>query len=186
MYRPHRFILAGMALLMAVPVYIQGRVRSPGSLGDGAALPRSGGTSVRVRVAGTVPAPGIYDLPAGTTVVSAILLTGGGVPAATVDSTSAPMVLKGGEILCVTSGRSLHPVITVNTMGAQEKMLLGIPLDPNTMGIDDWDALPGIGHNLAENIVSYRHKNGDFVSLAALESVPGIGHGTIERMKKYF
>jgi len=71
-------------------------------------------------------------------------------------------------------------------MGAEEKLLLGIPLDVNRMSQADWQCLPGIGPGTAKRLVAYRQINGDFASLADLKRVPGIGDRRMERIRSYF
>ena len=53
----------------------------------------------------------------------------------------------------------------------------------NTAGVDEFVALPGIGHAYAERIVEYRQKNGPFKRLEDLLNVRGIGEKTYERIK---
>jgi len=68
----------------------------------------------------------------------------------------------------------------------REKILLGIPLDPDLMGYDEWRALPGIGPVLAHRIVDDRQKNGNFGSFRGVKRVYGIGDGIYNRLRKYF
>ena len=79
-----------------------------------------------------------------------------------------------------------HIEIAINKMKAKERMILGIPLDPDAMDLADWDSLPGIGSRLAKSIVDDRHKNGDFGSVEALKRVPGVGEGKLKGIIKYF
>ena len=186
MDRWHRLALTGMAVLLLVPIVMQGRTGTRLRKGDGAALLRSGSDMVRVRFTGNVYHPGIYEFPVGTTVVTAIKLTVAGWP----DGKSNPFlrsdVLKGGEIIDVTGTNSQHPGITIKNMGAREKMLLGIRMDPNKMDTNDWEALPGIGPALARSIVSYRQIYGDYESLDSVKLVPGVGENIINRIRPYF
>ena len=69
-----------------------------------------------------------------------------------------------------------------STMG----MALFIPLHPDRMNAEDWDALPGIGREIARRIEEERQKNGDFGSLAALRRVRGVGEKLINRLSPYF
>jgi competence protein ComEA len=71
-------------------------------------------------------------------------------------------------------------------MQVREMMVLGIPLDPNGLGVEEWECLPGIGPALAFRIVQDRQENGDFRSFRDLERVPGIGEKKIKQMAKYF
>lgn len=79
-------------------------------------------------------------------------------------------------------------IIEVNRrwMPASRRMILNIPLRPQTMTVADWQALPGIGIKLADSIEQDRQKNGVFASFAELERVPGIGPGRLAAWKKYF
>ena len=69
---------------------------------------------------------------------------------------------------------------------AGQRITLGIPLHPDTMNASDWQALPGIGPRLAERIIFYRQKNGEFGSLEALVRVKGIGKATVKRLSDFF
>jgi len=71
-------------------------------------------------------------------------------------------------------------------MTVAERISLGIPLDPDTMSVGDWEALPGIGPALAKTIVLERQKNGDFHSLEGVLRVTGVGPGKLKTVKQYF
>jgi competence protein ComEA len=74
----------------------------------------------------------------------------------------------------------------VKTMKAGERILLGIPLDPDQMDRADWEDLPGIGPKLARKIVEDRQIYGDFHTAEAIRRVPGMGEGKFNAIKKYF
>jgi competence protein ComEA len=76
--------------------------------------------------------------------------------------------------------------ITRDTMHVVEKMVLGIPLDPNSLTADEWEMLPRIGPALARKIVVDRQLNGDFLATSDLERVPGIGPATVKLLEGYF
>jgi competence protein ComEA len=182
----YRLAFSGLIVLLLIPVYLQGRSDTPRSVGDRPAFFHLANETVRIRITGDVPHPGVHDVPASTTVLGAINLTGGdGLDVHRLNVSGSP-VLKGGEVLCVTQGNALSPGISLRNMSVGEKMLLGIRLDPNVMDQDGWEALPGIGPALARRIVEYRQKYGDFSSLDAVRSVPGVGAGTILRVRRYF
>jgi len=79
-------------------------------------------------------------------------------------------------------------IIKINRgwMKASRRMVLGIPLQPQSMNFNDWLALPGIGPKLAERIETDRQKNGEFSSFSELLRVPGIGPGRLEAWSKYY
>jgi len=57
-------------------------------------------------------------------------------------------------------------------------------LDLNRATDQDFDALPGIGHKLAERIMEYRQSVGAFHSLDELRAVKGIGKKKFERIRR--
>ena len=94
--------------------------------------------------------------------------------------------VQNGDIVEIVAKDQQKPVITLGKMKAKERMLLGIPLDPDQMDFADWDSLPGIGPVLAQTIIDYRQKYGAFVSIEALQRVPGMGEKKLNTLKKYF
>lgn len=59
-------------------------------------------------------------------------------------------------------------------------------IDLNTATAADFEAVPGVGVTLAENILQYREEIGGFTSIDELRMVPGIGEKTLEKFKSYF
>jgi len=95
-------------------------------------------------------------------------------------------LLKSGDIICLRPDGEKKLELTIGYMDAKELMVLGIPLQPDLLTADDWDALPGIGPELAKRIVFYRQINGAFYSVDALKRVPGIAEGKISQIREYF
>ena len=132
------------------------------------------------------PELGVHQFIDGTTPRGVIQMTfGEGDPIRCV-KTSLDNPLVSGEILSLRLEHAEIIEMSRGWMPAARRMILGIPLRPQTMSSADWMALPGIGPKLAAAIELDRQKNGDFSSLSELERVPGIGSGRLAAWKKFF
>jgi competence protein ComEA len=183
MGRGSRLALWGLALLLSVLLYWKGRAPLPG--GKDAAFPFAGG-GVPVRLAGDFPSPGVYRFADGIFVTTVVKMTLPDLPFPAADKAVGELRLHGGEIVCLARRGGQPAVISVEAMGAKERMLLGIPLDPDRLTVADWDLLPGIGPRLAERIVADRLKNGAFGSVTGVLRVSGIGPAKLEAIRRYF
>jgi len=184
MERTRRFIIFLAAAGLAATLFPKGH---PPSHQDGrvAFVPLTS-SRVIVRLGGKVPAPGVYTFPDGASVADVIKMTGA-FPAGRI--TGKPLFaarLTSGNIVTVTGENPQQPEISVKTMKAGERMLLGIPLDPDQMDRADWEALPGIGPKLTNNIVEDRQIYGDYRTVEAIRRVPGMGEKKFNTIKKYF
>ncbi|WP_183363016.1 ComEA family DNA-binding protein [Geomonas limicola] len=185
MPRGTRWALSSLALLLSLVLLAKGRVCTPKGAGTAFVAPVPAG-GVVVRLAGDVGRPGVHRFPDGTTAETAIKMTVGARSLTGVSSVVAGRRLTSGDLVTVHSANGQPHVVTVETMPVQERMLLGIPLDPDRMTREEWAALPGIGPVLAERIETERHKNGVFRSLAGVARVPGIGPGKLKTLQRYF
>jgi competence protein ComEA len=186
--RHHRCVLCIVALMIALMLVIKSRGIFQGEdtpvlfLPEG--TPPSG--TVTIRVDGNVVNPGIYQYHHAddTITVMKMTVTGHGVCGAK-DSLLSHGI-NSGDVLWVSRKKGNLLEIEKKSMSTSEKMILGIPLDPNKMTVDDWVKLPGIGYATAERIVEDRQNNGDIFCLEELERVRGIGKAKIRQVKKFF
>jgi competence protein ComEA len=128
-------------------------------------------TTVVVSVVGQVAAPGLVTLPTGSRVAEAIDAAGGLLPEADPASVNLAAVITDGQQVAVgvpAAGGIGTPVDPTGATGSG-------PLDLNTAGVAELDALPGIGPVLAQRIVDHRTREGPFRSVEQLDDVPGIG-----------
>jgi competence ComEA-like helix-hairpin-helix protein len=58
-------------------------------------------------------------------------------------------------------------------------------IDINTAGAEDWKRLPGVGPELAREIVSFRSKHGPFRRIEDLLAIPRIGYKRWKGMRPY-
>lgn len=182
--RGSRFALCGVALLFFASLFLPGRLPVQPT-GIAPFFHRVDGR-ITIRLAGDFPHPGIQRLPVSTSPGSVIMMTLGPHPPAVRFLGLRRSRLFTGDVLTLSLGRGEPADLSISTMGVKEQMLLGIPLDPDRMGVEDWAALPGIGPVLAQRIVTDRQSNGAFGSLPGVLRVSGVGPGTLRRVERFF
>ena len=126
---------------------------------------------------------GVYQINDGLNLIDVIKLTelGSGM---NITPKDIPLV-SGQRYFLRKKARGIE-LLEVKWMDAGKRMALSIPLHPDRMSYDDWQALPGIGEKLAEKIETDRQNNGDFGSLESLARVKGIGQKSLEKWRKFF
>ena len=184
MPRSSRWALLCLALLLSITLFVKGRVAT--EKGGGAAFFVAVPGFVTVRLAGDLPTPGLYRFPVGTSPRAAIIMTLPGVPLPAADLAAAQGRLVSGDIVTLKLRGRQPAVLSMGSMATRERMLLGIPLDPDLMGPVEWAYLPGIGPVLAGRIAADRQKNGAFGTLEGVLRVPGIGPGKLAAIRRYF
>ncbi len=183
---PHyRVILVVLALLLMLSLSSRSR---PGRFESGSAASSvSASVTGYVRIGGAVKHPGIYAISANKMAEDAIKMAEP-VPGV------ATGVLAPIGVMQVVSGDSINVVILPNgktslvkgSIPVAERLVLGIPLDINSMNDVDFDRVPGIGPVMARRIVEYRQKNGGIMSKKDLLLVEGIGEKKFFSLGKYF
>jgi competence protein ComEA len=85
---------------------------------------------------------------------------------------------------CAAEGRGVPPrhwlgctadAGPARALAADERLVLGLPIDPNLCGARELAFVPGLSRRLAEEIVADRERNGPFPDVGDLERVRGIG-----------
>ncbi|APG27433.1 hypothetical protein A7E78_05995 [Syntrophotalea acetylenivorans] len=132
------------------------------------------------------PDQGVHQFIDGFTPRSVIQVTLGERNSDRCEKASIDKPLTSGETLCIRLEGAEIIEVKRTWMPASRRIVLGIPLQPQTMTTADWMALPGIGPKLAAAIELDRQKNGDFTSFAQLERVPGIGPGRLAAWERFF
>jgi competence protein ComEA len=177
--------------------------RAPGSAGTNATGPAAvpsgpeGAPAARllvVDVAGEVRRPGVYRVPTGSRVDSAVQQAGGvtrrGEPAAV----NLAMPLHDGQQIIVPRRGSPAPAAASGSgSGAGAGSVGGAapagsapaqPVSLSTATVEQLDSLDGIGPTLAARIVQYRDAHGGFRSVDELRQVSGIGDKRFEALRK--
>ena len=181
MAKKQRFILLLLALMVMSANFISGHTSS-NRRKDGAYIPYST-SPVLVRLKGEVIEPGVYAVPGGFTVASVLqsmhIQSGDGAR----DAAFLRTRLESGDVLEFAGEGHVNGI---TRMKASEQMVLGIPLDPDRMDLEDWSAVPGIGPRMAQRIIDDRQAYGSFHSIQGVLRVPGIGSKKFAAMEKFF
>ena len=116
---------------------------------------------LQVQVEGAVRKPGVYALPAGSTVSDAVELAGGFAAGASLSSAELSALL--------TDGHFIHVPSSSTDSGSSDQ-----PIDINSATMSQLESLPGIGPVIAGRIVAYRDAVGGFSDVSQLAEVAGV------------
>jgi competence protein ComEA len=134
--------------------------------------------AVVVAVTGRVRRPGLIRLPGGARVADAIEAAGGTLPDTDLSFVNLARKLADGELVVIgvtpPPGAAADPASGGAAAG---------PVNLNTATIVQLDALPGVGPVLAQHIVDYRTRHGQFRSVDELRQVEGLGGARFNQIK---
>ena len=83
----------------------------------------------------------------------------------------ADTIIKTGSKITINKDGSAQ----IGQMSGEKHIVFSIPLDINMATVQDFEALPGIGPKLAQEIVETRERLGGFKTIDELKKVKGIG-----------
>ncbi|MFT0847019.1 helix-hairpin-helix domain-containing protein [Actinomycetaceae bacterium L2_0104] len=148
-------------------------------------------TTIVVYVSGQVANPGVYDLPGNSRVNDLIAKAGGlsegadstavNLAAPLVDAQHVHIPAPGEEVVPDASLPGNEDPAGNGTANSQQQA----SVDINAAGVEELQALPGIGPALGSAIVEWRESNGPFASVEDLLEVPGIGEVKLERLRDH-
>jgi len=76
--------------------------------------------------------------------------------------------------------------IRISRMAANKLLVFSIPLNLNQVSMEDLCLIPGIGENLAREMIAYRERRRGFRSVEELKNVKGIGEKKYQSFKTFF
>jgi competence protein ComEA len=185
--RSGRLALWLLTLLVSVTLYLQGRpishTRVKVAFLPGGTAEQGGAT---FRIEGACVKAGVYHFNNTIQLGTVINMTVPFCQDISRNKDALEKILYTGDIVLMPCCNGKHAEITRDAMHVVDKMILGLPLDPNRLTSNEWEMLPQIGPALARRIVIDRQKNGDFLSVRDLERVIGIGPATVKQLDGYF
>jgi len=123
-------------------------------------------SEITVYVSGEVQNPGMHVLPEESRLEDALAAAGG--------------ITSEADESCLNLARNLRDGDQVRVYRVGESSQL---INLNTAEAWLLDALPGIGENTAQRIISYREENGPFETTDDLKKVKGIGESTFIKLE---
>lgn len=163
---------------------------------------------IKVDIKGNVANPGVIELDEGSRVIDAINLAGGLLDNSNTELINLSMKLKDEMTIIIYTNKEINdykknlnkkeivyvevPVcpdkindacINKDTKNSSKKDIQNEKVSINTANIDELQKIPGIGASKANDIVSYREKNGSFKTIEDIKQVSGIGDALFEKIK---
>lgn len=173
-----------------LPVATAPAMSTPGptAAGAGLASPSTVATVVLVHAAGSVAAPGVYELPSGARVADLLAAAGGAHAEADLDRLNlAEPLVDGTRIYVPSVGEEVPPELApppspAGPVAGDAPAGAG-PVNLNTASAEELDSLPGVGPATSEAIIRYRTESGGFASVDELLDVSGIGEAKLEQLR---
>lgn len=131
----------------------------------------AGDQLITIHVAGCVTRPGVYELPANSRILDAILVAGGETSEADTNRLNLADFLRDGQ--------KLHVPARIEPGGEEGESLVNI----NTADQKTLETLPNIGPARAQRIIQYREKHGYFSSIEEIINVSTIGPMIFESIR---
>jgi competence protein ComEA len=154
---------------------------------------------IKVYICGHIKTPGVYDIKDGSRLVDLVNLAGGAVEDACLEAINLAQILVDSQKFYIPSldevkksglsffsewgninSISSHSTsIDTNDSQSFQNNVINI----NFANLSELIQLPGIGNVIAQNIIDYRNKYGQFKSIEELKNVKGIGEKKFEGIK---
>ena len=94
----------------------------------------------------------------------------------------SPSQLRGAVVLTLILGVLVGVRYWLFQPPARSPVPVSAAVNPNTAGIQELAALPGIGETRARALVAYREAHGPLTRVEDLDPIPGFGPLTLKRL----
>lgn len=181
----YRMLILLCVVALSIPVFYKGRPSREYSIP--AAFSVMSSTQKYVRISGAVRHPGIYVTTVNAMTIAAIKMADPISPDVQgLSGFNAAEIVSNGMALHLAIQPDGAQMLTKSSMSTSERLVMGIPLDINTMSEADFDRVPGIGPLMAKRIVMYRQSNGGFMVVSDLQLIEGIGEKKYKQLALLF
>ncbi len=165
--------------LPQIPAMTVGLADDGGKTGVSAADGEGPSAKIKVHVAGSVAAPGMYELDQGDRAADALSKAGGALPGADLDQVNLAAILVDGQQLLIPEKGTTAAAAAAGAGGPQASQIIHL----NSATAEQLTALDGVGEKTAQKIIAYRNEHGGFKNVEELMEVPGIGPSKFEAIK---
>lgn len=176
-----RLAMAAVAVVASLYLLFSGRLT--GFFSGQAARTVSPEPSGWFRLSGDVRFPGVYSIAVNNMTDSVMAMAE---PLCHVDQLEQAVFIVSGadlQVVCSDSGRPA--AVISKSMDAPERLVLNIPVELNRATAADLEVIPGIGPVMAQRIVQYRQKYGDFGRVEELLLIDGIGEKKLQQFRRH-
>jgi competence protein ComEA len=156
---------------------------------------------IKVYVCGHIKIPGVYSIEDGSRLADLVSLAGGATEDACLEAVNLAQILTDSQKFYIPSLEEIKNGVssifnewqditgnsdnisstgTDNSQSSQNKVI-----NINFANLSELVQLPGIGSIIAQNIIDYRNKYGQFKSKEELKNVKGIGEKKFEKIKDF-
>ncbi len=145
--------------------------------------PSTEASTIIVQIAGEANKPDVYIVPEDTRLFQLVDKAGGFTDKADKDSLNLAKALTDGEKIVVNKIDDKVDKIDGLKENSNKGSEINERININTATAQELTQLEGIGEDLAENIIEFRNKWGDFTSISEIREVDGIGEGIYDKIK---
>ena len=154
---------------------------------------------IKVYICGHIKTPGVYDIGNGSRLVDLVSLAGGATEDACLEAINLAQILADSQKFYIPSldeikngvpsfvneweGITSNSNDSSSTNMANSQSFQNKVININFASLSELVQLPGIGNVIAQNIIDYRNKYGQFKSKEELKNVKGIGEKKFEIIK---
>lgn len=139
-------------------------------------------SKIYIDIAGEVINPGVYVLDEGSRVNDLLIMAGGVTEEANLDNINLVYILTDGTKITIPNKKDndKSSILQSSLIKSPSNMSA---ININSADVDELMTLSGIGQSIAEDIIEYRRKNGNFKKKEDIKNVSGIGESKYNKIK---